>query len=114
VSLSKRPLAVVVIACLYILVGTVGLVHHFPPHVRFHQDDFWIEPTELLAIIAGVFMLLGHNWARWLAVAWLAFHVAISWPVARQMIVHTLMLAAFTWLLFRRDAQQFFSRNPGA
>ena len=30
------------------------------------------------AVVAGVFMLRGRNWARWLALAWMASHVAIS------------------------------------
>ena len=29
-------------------------------------------------IVAGVFMLYGHNWARWLLVVWLAFHVIVG------------------------------------
>jgi hypothetical protein len=114
VSAGKRPLAVLVICCLFIVVGGAGLVRHFPHAAVFHQDDFWIEPTELLALTAGVFMLIGHNWARWLAVVWLAFHVALSWPVVSRMAVHTLFLAAFTWLLFRPDARQFFTRSAAA
>ena len=31
-----------------------------------------------LAIVCGVFLLRGHNWARWLALAWIAFHVVLS------------------------------------
>ncbi len=109
---KKRPIAVWVISCLFIVVGQVGLVHHFPQHLVFHRDDIWIELTELLALVAGVFMLLGHNWARWLALAWMAFHVAISWPVVRLVVIHTLILAAIAWLLFRRDARGYFTTPP--
>jgi hypothetical protein len=109
-SANKRPVAVLVICCLYLAVGAVGLVVHFPRHMVFHPDDVWIELTELLALVAGIFMLRGHNWARWLAVAWLAFHVAISWPEVSKIAIHTLFLAAFAWLLFRPDARQYFAR----
>lgn len=109
----KRPIAVWIISCLFIAVGLAGLIHHFPRDMVFHQDDIWIELTELLALVAGVFMLLGHNWARWLAVAWMAFHVAISWPVLRMIVIHMLILAAIAWLLFRRDARAYFARTPG-
>jgi len=30
------------------------------------------------AIVAGVFLLRGARWARWLALAWIAFHVVVS------------------------------------
>ena len=38
-------------------------------------EGVWVGLTELLAILSGVFMLRGQNWARWLALAWIAFHV---------------------------------------
>jgi uncharacterized membrane protein len=79
----------------------------------FHQDDVWIELTELLALVAGVFMLRGYNWARWLALAWLAFHVAISWAAPSRIAIHTVFLAAFAWLLFRPDARRHFDRARG-
>ena len=37
-----------------------------------------MELTELLAMVSGAFMLRGHNWARWLALAWIIFHVILS------------------------------------
>jgi hypothetical protein len=103
---SKRPVSVIVVACLYIAVGAIGLVGHF--HDLRQPDGIGIEVTELLALVAGVFMLRGHNWARWLAVAWMAFHVAISFPVLRQIAVHSLFLAVIAWLLFRAEARTYF------
>jgi uncharacterized membrane protein HdeD (DUF308 family) len=106
---TKRPIAVIVIACLYIVVGAAGLIAHFRD---LHQPETkWILLVEFLALLAGIFILLRHNWARWLAVAWMAFHVAISYPVARQIAVHSLFLIAITWLLFRSDARAWFSRT---
>lgn len=113
-SPTKRPIGVLVVACLYIAVGAIGFVHHFPWPMVFHWEDLWIELTELLALIAGVFLLKGDNWARWLAIAWIAFHVAISWPVVRQLVVHAALLAAIAWLLLRADAQKFFAANRNA
>lgn len=103
---SKRPVSVLVIACLYIAVGAVGFVAHF--HDFRQADFFWIELTELLAVLAGVFMFLRHNWARWLAVAWMAFHVAISFPVIQQIAIHSFFLAVIAWLLFRPAARTYF------
>jgi len=114
-SNRKCPIEVLAVAWLYILVGTLGLVRHFPRALVFHWDDIWILLTELLAVIAGVFMLRGNNWARWLAIAWILFHVAISWPVVRQLVVHSVITILIVALLFRRDARQYFtSGQPSA
>jgi len=108
-NLGKRPPAILVLSFLYMAIGTVGFAYHFPRPLTFHYEDVWIEGTELLAFVAGVFMLRGHNWARWLALAWVAFHVAISFPVVRQMAIHALLLAAIAWLLFESRAEQYFA-----
>jgi hypothetical protein len=112
-SARKRPVSVLILSCLYITVGALGFAYHFPELIGFKDYAVWIELTELLAILAGAFMLLDHNWARWLALAWMAFHVAISLPVLRQMAVHSIIFAVIAWLLFRPDAGRYFtSRKP--
>lgn len=108
-NLGKRPLSILVLSCLYIAIGTTGFAYHFPRPLAFHYEDVWIEGTELLAFVAGVFMLRGHNWARWVALAWIAFHVAISFPVVRQIAIHSLFLAVIVWLLFQSRARQYFA-----
>jgi len=108
-NLRQRPLSILVLSCLYIAIGTIGFVYHFPRPLAFHSEDLWIEGTELLALVAGVFMLRGHNWARWLALAWMAFHVAISFPVVREVAVHCLLLATIALLLFQPRASAFFA-----
>ena len=103
----KRPVAVLVIAVLYIAVGLGGFVGHFPRH--WHTEDVWIELTEALAVICGVFLLRAKNWARWLALAWMAFHVAISFPIFRQVAVHVAFLIVIAWFLFRPGAGRYFA-----
>jgi len=49
-------------------------------------------------------MFRGRNWARWLALVWMAFHVAISFPVVRQVVTHSIIFALIAWVLFRPDA----------
>lgn len=110
-SLSSRPVAVLIISCVYIAVGAIGFVYHFPGLMGLQRDSVWIELTELLAIVAGAFMLLGRNWARWLALAWMAFHVAIGFPALRQTTVHLLFLAVIAWFLFQADAMRYFRRT---
>jgi uncharacterized membrane protein HdeD (DUF308 family) len=83
---------------LYIAVGSVGFVFHF----RDRDDWVWVELVELVAILAGVFVLRGHNWARWLAMAWIAFHVVLSaFHAVGEFAVHAVFCAVIAWVLFR-------------
>ena len=103
---KRVPVTVIVIACLYLAVGIGGSVAHFSQHRA--PDWIWIEITELLAIVCGVFLLRAQNWARWLAIAWIAFHVAMSFGVLRQLAVHSVLIVLIVWCLFRPDASRFF------
>ena len=85
-----------IVACLYILVGTVGLVFHFKELLAGHSDAWGIEITELLALVSGIFLLRGQNWARWLALAWIAFHVVLSaFHPLGELAVHVAFLVMF-------------------
>jgi hypothetical protein len=106
---AKRPITVVFLSCLYIAVGAIGLVVNLPKLVALQPDSMWIELTELLALIAGAFMFRGHNWARWLALVWMAFHVAVSLPEARQVVIHSIIFASIAWVLFRPDIRRYFT-----
>jgi hypothetical protein len=107
---NNRPLSVTIIGLIYITAGFVGLVYHWsewkPP---LQQAIVWISLVRLLAIVAGLFMLRGNNWARWLALIWITFHVTVGalhgWP---QLITHALFLTAIAFFLLRRPANQFF------
>lgn len=108
-DLNKRPISVTGVAWLFIAVGTVTFIYHAPGLLRPHWDDFAVESTELLALIAGVFMLRRQNWARWLALAWMAFHVALSaFPPFHGLVVHVLIFGGITWILLRSDAAEYF------
>ena len=94
--MKRPPLAVLIIGCLYILMGAVGFVYHF----RDLATEPWIEAVRLLAIVAGVFLLRGHNWARWLTIAWMAFHVWVGWLNSwQQAAMHAVFLVVITGLL---------------
>jgi|SRR3984885_9502463 hypothetical protein len=106
---AKRPIAVLLLSCLYIAVGTIGFVVNFPKLIALQHESLWIELTELFALLAGASMFRGRNWARWLALVWMAFHVAISFPVLRQVVIHSILLALIAWILFRPDARRYFT-----
>ncbi len=115
---NKRPLSVSILGWVYIAVGTAGFIYHFTDlrvSDAFLHDGLWIQLIEVLAILCGAFMLQGHNWARCLAVAWMAFHVVLSaFDAFRGFVVHCLLCALIVWLLFRPAAAQYFRRaqNP--
>ena len=109
---KRIPVPVILIACLYLAVGIGGFVAHFSD--RRAPDWIWVEVTEFLAIVCGVFLLRAHNWARWLASAWMAFHVVISFGELRQFAIHSLFLVLIVWCLFRADASRFFRNTRTA
>jgi len=116
--MKKRPLAVVVVAVLLMLTGAISLagdLMNFKSVSADHYEIVWMVAVHLLAIVAGAFVLRGMNWARWLAIAWMAFHVAISiGHPAQQLIVHGLLLLLFVWLLFRADSRAYFRTRASA
>jgi hypothetical protein len=84
-GLKRIPVSVIAIACLYLVVGIGGFMAHLD--ALRAPDGIWVELTECLAVVCGVFLLRGQNWARWLATAWMAFHVAISFGVPRELAI---------------------------
>lgn len=107
--LARRPVPVLIVAAAYLAVGIIGFVAHFHDLLATPSEGVWIEVTELLAAVAGVFLLLGRNWARWLAVAWVAFHVVLSaFHNIGELAVHAVMAVLIVWLLFRPESTRWF------
>lgn len=106
---NKRPIAITIIACLYLAVNVAGIISHFHGLLAGEQGSAWAEGTEFVGLVCGVFLLLGHNWARWLAVAWIFFHVILSamhsWGEA---VMHGLFCVAIAWILFRPESSRYF------
>jgi hypothetical protein len=110
--MNKRPLPVTIIALVYIFTGAVGLVSHLA-NVRFQRpfeyDIVGIAAVSLIALMCGIYMLRGHNWARWGALAWMAFHVVLSaFHPWLQLAMHCVFLAAISYFLFQPAAKQYF------
>jgi hypothetical protein len=110
--MNKRPLSVIVIACLYLATGAIGFAFHFSafkPGHPFQYNIPWASLVALIAIVCGVYMLRGGNWARWLALAWIVFHVVLSaFHSPFELAVHSLLCAAVAYFLFRPRANQYF------
>jgi hypothetical protein len=108
-SWRNPPMPVVLVALLYLAVGVLGIVYHFRSLLRWQQDSVWAVSTEFLAVVIGVFLFRGQNWARWLAVAWMAFHVVLSALNSfAQAAVHAAFLVLIAWALFAPEARRYF------
>lgn len=110
--MKKRPLAVTFVGWLYIVAGAVETAFLLPGFPMLHplqNGALWIGLVRLAAVLFGVYMLRGRNWARWLALVWMAGHVVLAAFASTQMlVVHSLFFAAIAYLLFRRDSREYF------
>ncbi|HWC17947.1 MAG TPA: hypothetical protein VG498_13085 [Terriglobales bacterium] len=110
--MNKRPISVTILSLLILAAGAVGLFYHlhdFKPQHPFQNDALWVLALRVLAIVGGVFMLRGSNWARWLTLAWIVFHVGLSFfHSLREVAAHSVLLAVFAYFLLRRPASRYF------
>lgn len=108
----KRPLAVWIIGCLFIVVGLASSGFHLVQGPL----DRWSFPIALVgvvAIVGGIFLIMGRAWARWLVLAWLAFHVVVSaFHSLQETIVHLLMLLVIGYFLLWPPASKYFTSAP--
>ena len=98
---------------LFIAVGILSTVYH----LLKGSLDRWILPILLvgaIAIVAGVFLLRGARWARWLVLAWLAFHVVVSAlnSLSDAMPHFVLLLVVGYFLLGPPTSKYFQSAQP--
>jgi hypothetical protein len=99
---------------MFIAAGSVGLLYHLSElkALPFRQGLVWVSFVRFLAILGGVFLLRGFNWARWLLVGWLAFHVFLSFLHSRmEVVMHGFLLAVIAYFLFRSQASAYFRRR---
>jgi ABC-type branched-subunit amino acid transport system permease subunit len=109
--MNQRPHSVTVIACTFIAAGLIGLTYHatkFNVQSPFELSFAWICFVRLLAILGGAFTLRGSNWARWLLLVWIAYHVILSALHSSGLVIHSLLLAAVAYFLFRPRASAYF------
>ena len=120
--MNKRPLSITVVSWIFIATGCISLVRGLLALVRASAskhiaelnaqelvDVGIVSASGLLAIIGGVFMLRGFNWARWLCVVWMGFHfiVSILHPLV-ELAVHSVLFAVVLYFLFHPRASAYF------
>lgn len=108
--MRPRPLAVWVFSILFIAADLFGLVYHLD-ELRTQTVGtvtILILLLRLLAVVSGIFLFIGHNWARWVLVAWLALHVGISALNSfEQTAAHLVLLVLVIYFLWRPQVSAF-------
>jgi len=108
--MNKRPILVTILAYLLIVMGVVGIAYHFGEFRSTPPSEYLsVLFVRLLAIVCGVFLLRGNGWARWLVMAWIAFHVVVSYfHSIQEAAMHAVILVAFAVVLFYPAASRYF------
>ena len=107
-----RPSSVTLVGWLFVAAGMFGFAYHaaeLKTQVLFEAGPVWVLFVRFLAVIGGVFVLRGANWARWLLIVWLAYHVILSMSHSlSELGVHLLLLALIAFILLRQQASGYF------
>jgi hypothetical protein len=107
--MNQRPLSITIISWLFIIFGSIALLYGVLPF-RDIPSHWYIHLSRILQIIAGVFMLYGRNWARWLLVVWIAFHLVVgAMHGLVTLAMHVAIFSAILFFIFRRDANAYFA-----
>ncbi len=107
--MPRRPLSITIISWLFIIFGSIALLSGV---VRGGDlvSHWYVHLSRLLQIVAGVFMLYGRNWVRWLLVAWITFHIIISaLHSVLFLLMHVAIFSVILIIVFRRRASAYFS-----
>ncbi len=114
----SRPLSITIISWIFIIAGCIAFVSGLWPmvnatgaqRVAHFQKHWMVHLLHLAQIVGGVFLLSGHNWARWLLVVWMAVHIVISVLHSLPILLfHVAVFSVILFFLFRRPASAFFS-----
>ena len=114
--MRRPPPSLALIAALFLALACLDLYRGLAPLFRAGHlagDDVTVLAIGVAAAIGGIFLLYGHNWARWLLAAWMALHVVISIPHPAQLLAHVLIFGLIAFFLFRPRATSFFRRSAG-
>ena len=107
----KRPFQVTLLGWLFVVVGVLSTTYH----LLKGPLDRWTVPILLvgtIAIVAGVFLLRGAGWARWLVLGWLTFHVVVSaFNSLSDALAHVVFLSVVAYFLLGPPTSKYFQRG---
>lgn len=126
----KRPTSVSVVAWILIVMSAISLIAstvslNNPMAKELMAKSLLPIPLQyvmlyvglLITIVAGIAILKGQNWARFLYVAWtiIGFVIGIfTSPMKAAMIPGLVVFVVITFFLFRPKANEYFSPKGAA
>ncbi|MEO8335167.1 MAG: hypothetical protein ABI664_09345 [bacterium] len=112
---GRKPIrSVVAVGVIFLAIGALDVYRGVDPllvsgkALHLASDDLLVLAIGVIALIAGVFVLRGRNWARWVLAGWMAVHVVISASELPALGMHLLIFGFMTFLLFRPRASSWF------
>ena len=122
--MTRRPRTITLIGLLFVAVGVLGLLNDLWPLVtsraaeqlaKFRSDGLAdLSPawaSRVAAIVGGIGVIQGRNWARWLLAAWMIFHIGLSFLHSMsRLAIHLVMFLPILYLLFVGSSRQYFQK----
>ena len=110
--MKNRPIPVIIVSIMFLLAGTIGFAYHLKELFEIKNnlnETIWILILRILAIVCGLLLLSRINWARWLAIAWMVYHVIISTlHSTSELLVHIAFLILTAVLLYLPVSSAYF------
>ena len=95
-----------IIALVFGLLPLANMSAHSLAELTSH---WYVHVSRILMAVGGLFMLNGFNWARWLVVVWIAFHIVIgAFHSTFQLLTHVVIFSIILYFLFRPRASAYF------
>ena len=114
-GMRGRVVSVLAVGVLFLFLGALDAYQGIVPiassirRSRLAGDDVLVLAIGIAALIGGWQLLRGRSWARWLLVAWMALHVAISVGRPSALGAHLAIFGSIAFLLFRSGAAPHFA-----
>jgi hypothetical protein len=115
--MGKRPLPITIIGWIFIAFGSIGFLSSFLPPIGSLnalspaeiQTHWMVHVARIAGVVSGVFMLKGMNWARWLLVVWIVFHLIVSvLHSLMELLMHAVIFAVVLYFIFRPPSSAYF------
>jgi hypothetical protein len=114
----RLPSSILAVGVLFLALGALDVYQGAVPIVssigrsRIAGDDMLVLAIGVAAVVGGCQLLRARSWARWLLVAWMVLHVAISAGRPAAFGAHLAIFGGIAFLLFRSRATPHFRVRP--
>lgn len=113
---KSTPFPILIIGWLFVVLGGLRIIAGFWISSLFaggylRSDDVWVIMSGVVALAGGILVLRGIGLGRWMIMAWLVFHVVLSWlHSVSELIIHAALLAVIGYFLLRPQTSAYFRR----